>query len=61
MFYTNFEVKGLELMSKIVVYPKRRKERGWRKLIGYSQDQSKNNLNLRMSFFRPEKIDARGF
>ena len=54
-------MKGLKLMSKSVIHLKRRKNRGWRVLIGHPQDQGKNNLNLRMSFFQPGRIMQEDF
>jgi hypothetical protein len=54
----NVKIKGLELMSKIIIYLKRRRKKDRRVLTRYPQDQNKSNLNSRKSSFQSEEIDA---
>jgi hypothetical protein len=36
--YINFKINKLKLMSKIIIYLKKRKKKDWRVLIGHPQD-----------------------
>jgi hypothetical protein len=44
-------MKGLKLISKIIIYLKQRMQMDWRVLIWHAHDQDKNNLNSMKSSF----------
>ena len=58
---TTYINKELKLTSNIVIYLKGRKERSLGALIKHSQQQDKNNLNSKMSYFQHKKTDVEDF
>ena len=59
--YEKFNMKRLELISKIIIHVEWKKKRGWKALIRYQQDRDKN-FKLEDEFvFQTRETNAKGF